>query len=387
MVNIEASIERAERWPVKATIVAASSLSVLAGTAVTAALPLMEKHFADTESAAMLVRMVLTISSLTIALCSPLAGTIVDRLGRRGPLAVGLALFGLAGVAGYFLDSIAALLASRVVLGVGSALVMTSTTALIADYYQGEARSRFIGLQAALMGFGGVLFLAGGGALAELGWRPPFLLHGIGLLVIPAIFIVLWKSPRTPEPGGADDAGMPWAFVTFLFTMVFVGMGCFYVMLVQTPFQMAALDISPGTSGAVMGISVLVGAVISFYYAPLKLRFSFALLQSVTFATMGIGLALIGVAESLSAVIAGQCVLGIGLGILMPNCNLWLTVRIAAPLRGRAIGIYGTGIFLGQFVAPLATEPLVQNIGLDWTLAGLGGGLCILAAALLLKRD
>ena len=382
-----ATNNRAERWPVKATIVAASSLSVLAGTAVTAALPLMETHFAETDSAAMLVRMVLTISSLTIALCSPLAGTIVDRLGRRGPLAVGLALFGIAGTAGYFLDSIAALLASRVVLGIGSALIMTSTTALIADYYQGEARSRFIGLQAALMGFGGVLFLSGGGALAEFGWRSPFLLHGIGLLVIPAIFIFLWKSPRTSEPGIPDDAGMPWGFVAFLFTMVFVGMGCFYVMLVQTPFQMAALDISPGTSGAVMGISVLVGAIISIFYARLKLRFRFATLQTVTFATMGIGLGLIGMAESLTAVVVGQCVLGIGLGILMPNCNLWLTVRVPAPLRGRAVGIYGTGIFLGQFVAPLATEPLVQRIGLDWTLAGLGGGLCVLALALLAKQD
>lgn len=382
-----ATINRGERWPVKATIVAASSLSVLAGTAVTAALPLMEAHFSETESAAMLVRMVLTISSLTIAICSPLAGAIVDRFGRRGPLAVGLALFGVAGMSGYFLDSLAALLASRVVLGIGSALVMTATTALIADYYQGEARSRFIGLQAALMGFGGVLFLAGGGALAEFGWRPPFLLHGIGLLVIPAIFIVLWKSPRTSEPGISDDADMPWRFVAFLFMMVFVGMGCFYVMLVQTPFQMAALGISPGTSGAVMGISVLVGAIVSIYYARLKLKFRFAPLQTVTFAAMGLGLGLIGMADSLAMVVGGQCVLGIGLGILMPNCNLWLTVRVPAPLRGRAIGIYGTGIFLGQFVAPLATEPLVKHMGLDWTLAGLGAGLCVLAGALVLKKD
>jgi MFS family permease len=386
-VNRAAADRRAERWPVKATIVAASSLSVLAGTAVTAALPLMEKHFASTESAAMLVRMVLTISSLTIAIVSPVSGAIVDRLGRRGPLAVGLALFGLAGLSGYFLDSIAALLASRVVLGIGSALIMTSTTALIADYYQGEARSRFIGLQAALMGFGGVLFLAGGGALAEFGWRPPFLLHGIGLLVIPAIFLVLWKSPRTSEPGISDDAGMPWGFVAFLFAMVFVGMGAFYVMLVQTPFQMSSLNIPPSTSGAVMGVGVLVGAIVSIYYARLKSRIRFAPLLTITFASMGIGLALIGMAASLTIVIVGQCILGIGLGILMPNCNLWLTVRVPAPLRGRAVGIYGTGIFLGQFVAPLATEPLIQSIGLDWTLASLGAALFILAIALLWKKD
>lgn len=371
----------------KATIVAASSLSVLAGTAVTAALPLMETHFASTESAAMMVRMVLTISSLTIAIVSPLSGAIVDRLGRREPLAVGLALFGLAGISGYFLDSIVALLASRVVLGVGSALIMTSTTALIADYYQGEARSRFIGLQAALMGFGGVLFLSGGGALAELGWRPPFLLHGIGLLVIPTVFIVLWKSPRPSEPGISDDAGMPWRFVAFLFAMVFIGMGCFYVMLVQTPFQMAALQISPGASGAVMGISVLVGAVVSIFYARLKRRFRFAALQAVTFATMGLGLGLVGMATTLSILVIGQCILGIGLGILMPNCNLWLTVRVPAPLRGRAVGIYGTGIFLGQFIAPLATEPIVQRFGLDWTMAGLGGGLCGLGVVLLARED
>jgi MFS family permease len=378
---------RAERWSVKATIVAASSLSVLAGTAMTAALPLMEAYFNADPDAGVLVRMVLTISSLTIAICTPFAGAIVDRMGRRGPLALGLLLFGVAGTSGTFLDSLHALLASRVVLGIGVSFIMTATTALIADYYQGDARARFIGLQAALMGFGGVVFLAGGGALAEFGWRPPFLIHALALLVIPTIFWVLWQSPRTSEPGIDDDAGMPWGIVSFLFAAVFIGMGSFYVMLVQTPFQLQRLGVSPGVGGAVMGISVLVGAVVSIYYARLKSRLRFGALLTITFTTIGVGLALIGLAESLVAVVVGQCVLGIGLGILMPNCNLWLTVRVPAPLRGRAVGLYGTGIFLGQFIGPLAAEPLVVHFGLGLTMATLGAALFILSLPLVLMPD
>jgi hypothetical protein len=52
---------------------------------------------------------------------------------------------------------------------------VVTATALIADYYVGAARGQFLGLQAAFMALGGVVFLTFGGFLADVNWRLPFL--------------------------------------------------------------------------------------------------------------------------------------------------------------------------------------------------------------------
>ncbi|MEM6611059.1 MAG: hypothetical protein AAF652_02180 [Cyanobacteria bacterium P01_C01_bin.72] len=54
---------------------------------------------------------------------------------------------------------------SRALLGLSVAGIMTGVTTIIADYYVGQKRANFMGLQAAFMGLGGVVFLSVGGLL------------------------------------------------------------------------------------------------------------------------------------------------------------------------------------------------------------------------------
>ncbi len=63
------------------------------------------------------------------------------------------------------------ILAGRALLTVTVAGAMTSTTFLIDDYYADPSRLQIRRLQAAFMGFGGVVFLAVGGLLADASWR------------------------------------------------------------------------------------------------------------------------------------------------------------------------------------------------------------------------
>jgi MFS family permease len=271
-------------------------------------------------------------------------------------------------------------------VGVGIALIATSVTALIADFYQGDSRSRFMGLQAALMGIGGVFFLAGGGLLAELGWRPPFLLHLIALVFVVPVLFVLWRSERVSEPGAADDARMPWGDVAFLTMAVFAGMGGFYILLVQVPFKLDLLSISPTLSGVAIALSTLVGVFTSLAYAPLKRRFHYSTILSVTFLCIGIGMAVTGYSSSFAGVQGGLLIVGLGIGLIMANCTVWLTSKVPAPLRGRAVGIFMTGLFLGQFLMPLASQLLVADFGLTRVLTSFGGALALLGLAVLKRR-
>ncbi len=162
---------------IKATLLLASSLTVMSGATIAPSLSAMQDHFSGVENAQFWVRLVLTMPALFIVIGSLSAGQMVDRLGRK-PLLIGSALlYGLAGGSGFVLNSLFSILCGRALLGLAVAGVMVSATTLIADYYQGDRRANFMGLQAAFMGFGGVLFLSVGGFVADLNWRLPFLIY------------------------------------------------------------------------------------------------------------------------------------------------------------------------------------------------------------------
>jgi len=166
-----------ERQLTKITLLVVSSLTVMASATIAPTLPAMHAAFSDLPNVDLLVRLVLTIPGLFIVLGAPAAGFIVDSYGRKRLLVVSTFLYAITGSAGYFFDSMTAILIGRALLGIAVAGVMISVTTLIADYYQGEARARFLGRQAAFMNFGGVLFTAAGGFLADVTWQTPFLIY------------------------------------------------------------------------------------------------------------------------------------------------------------------------------------------------------------------
>ncbi len=130
------------------TLLAASTLTVMAPTIVAPALPSIAREFAGVARADLLVPLVLTLPALVIALTASGAGALVDRIGRRVLLG-GILLYGLAGGTGWFVSSLPALLAGRVGLGLAIAAALTAVTTLIGDLYGGRARSRMLARQAA----------------------------------------------------------------------------------------------------------------------------------------------------------------------------------------------------------------------------------------------
>jgi MFS family permease len=154
---------------VKATLLLASTLTVMAGATISPALPAIQAHFTGTGNAALLVRLVLTMPALFIAPTAPLAGGVADRAECK-PLLVGsTVLYAIAGGSGFVLDSLLAIIVGRAALGVAVGGITVGATALITDYYVGEQRDSVLGLQGSFSQFGGVLFLPLGGVLADVG--------------------------------------------------------------------------------------------------------------------------------------------------------------------------------------------------------------------------
>ncbi|MCP4361028.1 MAG: MFS transporter [Chloroflexi bacterium] len=151
------------------TILLGSTTTVLAAIIIAPALPEMADVFKDVPNADFLVRLTLTIPALFVAIGALFAGLLLDRWGRKQVLIVAITLYGLVGTAGFFLDSLMAILVSRALLGLAVAGIMSGFTTLIFDYFRGSKLNQFMGYQGAFIGLGGMVFLLLAGFLADIG--------------------------------------------------------------------------------------------------------------------------------------------------------------------------------------------------------------------------
>lgn len=380
------------RWRTP-TLLSASALTIMAAATLSPALPAIESHFAGTPQSALLTRLVVTFPALWIALCAPLAGMIADRFGRRPLLLVSVLLYGVAGMSGLMLDSLHAILAGRALLGVAVAGIMTAVTALAGDYYVGAARERFMGLQAAFTGFGGLLFLAAGGVLAEWHWRAPFAVYALAFLLWPA---VLWQlaepdrpaSPPSPgTPPGAVPSRVPpgtWSALSLLLAAAVLNSAAFYLVPTQLPFHLPSLGIdAPSRTGLAIGTMTLVSALAGLAYTRLRPRLGMTGSFTFGFGLMAAGFVLLSRAPDFAALTGALATLGFGLGTVMPNL-MGTAMHLAPPaLRGRVAGMLTTAIFLGHFLSPLLSQPMIAGLGFDATFSAMGGLLGVMALAAL----
>jgi len=364
----------------KAALLLIACLTVMAAATIAPALPRMADAFRGVASVELVTKLVLTAPALAIGLFAPLAGAIIDRFDRLTLLRGSLVLYGLAGAAGYVLHDLQAILASRFALGIAIAGTMTTTTALVGDYYRGEARARFAAVQSFAMSLGAVVSVGLGGLLADVDWRMPFLLYLSGwAALIPAI-LFLDEPPRgtarASEEGDAHRVARGRVAAAYAITLFAVVM--FYMTPVQLPFLVRAIGVeSSAAAGAAIAVSSLAAAAGAAAYPRLRRFNSVLAVYAWAIGAMAVGYGLIGIAGSYGAVIVGVVASGFGVGVFFPNSSLWVLALAPPRLRGRLVGGLTAAIFLGQFLSPLLLEPVVA-----FTSLGTAFGIAAVAMAL-----
>jgi MFS family permease len=350
------------------TLLLVSSMTVMAGATISPALPKIEQFFSGQANAEFWVKLLLTLPALFTAISAPFAGMIIDRFGRKPLLLAAVILYGLAGGSGLVLSDLNALLLSRAGLGLAVGGIMTTATALIADFYQGATRNHVMGLQAAFMSYGGVIFLTLGGWLADLNWRLPFLIYLAAFAIAPLIWIAIDEPDRRLDRGDELNSeiarDLPTLTIALIYLLTFLSMLAFYMIPVQMPFYLQSLGQGGGIqSGLAIAAATLSSAIVAMRYRTLKNRLSFQGILVCLYGLMGLGYIIIAQARSYPVVMIGLLVAGFGLGLLMPNMNVWLNAIVPPKLRGRTLGGLTTAMFLGQFCSPIVTQPLAKSIG------------------------
>lgn len=142
-------------------LLAAGSLSVMAGAAIAPVLPELIQHLQLDPAIA---GNVVSLHFLTLAISTPLLGVLADRVGKLRLLLVCLWFYGLFGVAGVGLQSLEGLLIIRGLLGVATGGVAAAGLGLLSCLYRGEERIRAIAYISSTITLANIVYPLLGGA-------------------------------------------------------------------------------------------------------------------------------------------------------------------------------------------------------------------------------
>src|SRR5688500_16315046 len=135
------------------------------------------------------------------ALVLPL-GALGDRLGRRNVLLAGTIVFGLAALFASTVDSTSALIACRVAMGVGAAMIMPGTLSTITAVFPASERPKAVAVWSAFSVSGAIIgMLAAGGLLEAWSWRSTFVVTAA--LAAVSFLAALLLAPNTSDPDHA----------------------------------------------------------------------------------------------------------------------------------------------------------------------------------------
>jgi EmrB/QacA subfamily drug resistance transporter len=160
---------------VLATTILASSLSFIDGSIVNVGLPAIGRgvHAAGGDLSWIINGYLLPLSALLL-----IGGAAGDLYGRRKLLIIGIALFAAASLVCAAAPNLGWLLTGRLLQGVGAAILMPNSLAILGATFSGEARGKAIGTWAAVGAAGGALApLLGGWLIDGIGWRSMFFIN------------------------------------------------------------------------------------------------------------------------------------------------------------------------------------------------------------------
>ncbi|MEN8656317.1 MFS transporter [Streptomyces sp. 21So2-11] len=359
--------------------------------------PLIPEIAADTNTAARAGGLFVSAYALLFALVAPLCGAMSDRLGRRRILCIGLVIFALANLLTGVGSDFAFILVTRAVAGVGSAMIMPSVYAMIAENFPFEQRGKIMGIVVAGLLSSTVLGVPLGSYLAYLmDWHAAFFAVAIVaalvyLMVLVRLPAVAPKDPQERAPGNpvATYLGMIRRAVTtpallcvlgstLLWSAALYGMfsniGVFFAE--RFGFNEAQTGFAIMGSGAGSMAGALLGGRIADRLGKRRVLVVAALVTAAGVSAVPL------IGEHLTAVLIVFILWGTAVGVGQPALNA-LVSELRPEMRGTALALNGSAQYAGMMLATSIAAALLQG-SVSFSVIGVLCGVCALAVLPLL---
>lgn len=321
--------------------------------------------------------LVISVSALAFAICSPVWGWLSDRIGRKPVFIIGLAGLSVSyavfagtahlGLIGFLTGAglLAALFATRIIVGVMVGAVPVSAQAYMADITASADRSAGMALIGAANGLGTLLGPALAALLVTFGLLAPFYAGAAIALVAALVLVILMPpSPRTQRmdtpPRILPWDHRVWPFLFLAFATVIV------IVLLQITLGFYLIDqfaLEPVAAAQAASIGLLVvGVALAIVQGVFVTRFKWSprTLLRAGAPIMVLGLTGAVVAPNLPLLVAGFAAMGIAGGLLFPGFTSGASLAVSENEQGAIAGLNAATTGAGAVLGPLIGTALYQ---------------------------
>lgn len=354
-------------------------LSPMAAIVIAPSLPQMQAEFSHIPNVEFLVPIALTIPGLLVALFSPVVGLIADKYGRKKMLVTATFVYSLIGILPLFLHSLYAIIGSRVILGMAEAVIVTLSTTLIGDYYSGAVRQRYLALQTTFASSSAILFFMIGGVLGEFGWRVPYVVYAVPVVLGILGAFMLWEPKQQQMSADDDHESQAVTFqpklLFFICVVTCIGALAFMILQIQMAFILGSIgETSPKVAGNISSVcsALIVAGTLSVHVFS-RLKFKVGHNLFIAFGLIGLSFLLMSHATSADQVLLYALLNGFGCGLLLPTLAIWNMKNLPWFKRGIGTGMWYGSYCLGMFFSPIlfvAATKFTGNLFNTLTLAG-----------------
>ena len=394
-----------KKWQIVIALAIVAGLNYADRTAISTVFPLVR---ADLGLSDVALAAIGSVFLWAYALGSPAAGFLADRISRSRLIVWSLLGWSAATIATAFIHSLAAMLATRILLGIAECAYLPAAVALIADHHPSGTRATAMGLHLAGLNAG---LIGGGFACGYLGdrfgWRFDFLVLGSAGLVLALIAAAVLRDAPAPETARREGAGLR-GIVTLL-RVVTADAVLIEAMLVATGTWMffnwlplyykETFDLSLAAAGFSGTFMIQMSAVIGIVVGGL-------VSDRLSRGIMPRRVLLMAVCYFCAAPFLATFVVHPGYGLASASLFLYSLLRcigscnehpilcevLPHDLRATAIGLMNTLSCMAGGIGVFAAGYLKHDWGLDGVFGGVSllvfaAGLITLGAYLLLVRD
>lgn len=305
--------------------------------------------------------------------CSPIAGHVADRVGKRPIIMASLLIWSGATFLSGIVTSFEGMLLTRATLGVSEAFYMPAAVSLIVDFHRGPTRSRATGLHLSGVYTGSILGGLGGVMAEAFGWRSVFLAIGaFGVVYALALLVLFPQKGDEPPPQLQDDASPSFSDGTTLWSLL-SAQGFLLLLLMNllngaaywpvrnwlTEFFRVELGVTPAlapvygpmTFNGAAFVGMLIASSLSDWWAPRQLR-ARSLVPAIGFLVAAPFLFVLGTESSILVILLCVLVTGMSQGFL--DANLMPATCTVVDPRCRAMA-YGLLNFVGTTAGGIMT--------------------------------
>ncbi len=360
-------------------------LAMAGGALLAPVLPEMVQPLHTTTQAIGLLMSVYTFST---ALSTLVISHFIDRIDRKKILVPSLILYGITGIASFFITDFVSLLILRFVQGCGIAGMMTLAFLIIGDVYKGYESMQAISKMSMSLAVGAISAPLIGGMLAHPGWNYPFLFYALSL---PFTLVVIASLPETRDQHqttvhrGIGTALSSLKSVQIFFT-VFMGFATFFILysvIIYVPFMLKDMfGFSSGESGLMLAVEGIAVVLFASQVSTLARRFSVIRVIITGFLLVGGSIVCLSFADSVVSVFLFLVIFGAGYGLAQTGIDAQI-IHVTPPHeKGGILSLHTCMKYVGMSLSPIVLGIVlsVSNLHIVFILSGLFGIMIALLA-------